>query len=90
MRGNTTLTASPQIFVKSQKLAPYLTFLNTQIAEFAVCQCVTEALVLQQKKTHLGGAEGQWLISQLNPLDLVESAGSSGRAYLAVLYGQLT
>jgi hypothetical protein len=62
--------APPQVFIESQKLAPYLTFLNAQVGEFAVCRCITQALVLQQKKTDLGGAEGKRLVSQLNPLDL--------------------
>jgi hypothetical protein len=51
-------TASPQVLIESLKLASYLAFPNAQIVEFAVCQCVTKALVLQQENGDLGGAEG--------------------------------
>jgi hypothetical protein len=52
------LTACPQVLIESLQLASYLAFPNAQISEFAVCQCVTEALVLQQEYGDLGGTEG--------------------------------
>ena len=58
LRGSGMSDAALPRDVESLKPASYLAFPNAQIVEFAVSQCVTKALVLQQEDGYLGGAEG--------------------------------